>query len=351
MRRSTTETTDEAGIPPGRWRSLIERVGEGLARHRAGSPAVEILLAAVERTADGRFASDEDRVGSVRARRQRAAIRLVEAALGLRLLELGCEIRLEVLGPQGRRCDFLATRGRSTLAIHVKQMPPTGPSRPFSSRERALETISRPVAAALRHRPMTEETWRRLLPELRRFLEHASVGEEQRHLDGRGAEVLSARILGPVPGERLRLIPVGGGEIDARVARLRRLLGRAYGQFLPDHPNLILFGVLAERPTAGSLYALEAALLGTQVERWDRFPRKGQRVAHGRADDGFWHDRRHEQSALAGWFSAASSDPSGPGGWWDRIALSETREAAPELEGVRSWLEALLGPAQQALGL
>jgi len=307
------------------------------------------LLEALDRTASGRDLAATT-VGSRRAERQRAAIRLVEAALGLRLLDLGCRVRLEVLGPQGRRCDFLATRGDRTLAIHVKQMPPASATGRFSGRERSLESIPRPMAAAMRRRPMSEATWRRLSPELQRFLEQASTGEEQRHLDERGREVLSVRMLGPVPGGHLRLVPIGAGELDARVGRYRRLLGRAHGQFLPEHPNLILFGTLVEHPPAESLYALETALLGTQVERWDRYPRRGDRVAHGRADDGFWHGRRHEASRFAGWFSAASTEAAGPGGWWARGGAGVDAETSAD-EPTRRWLEDLLGPGQRPLGI
>mgnify|MGYP001605438885 CR=1 FL=1 len=351
-------------MPDAEWSPLVRRVREGLAGHAGRSAAaVSSLLAALDRTAPGRIRTGDAAAGSIRAERQRAAIRLVEAALGLRLLELGCEFRLEVPGPQGRRCDFLAQRGRRTLAIHVKQMPASVPPRPFSGEERSLESIARPVAVAVRRQAMPKGTWAGLVPEARRFLELASVGEEQRHLDADGREVVSARILGPVPGEHLRLISVGGGELDARVIRCRRLLRRAHGQFLPEHPNLILFGTLAARPPAESLYALETALLGTQVERWDRYPRQGARIAHGRADDGFWHGRRHEQSAFAGWFSATATDAEGPGGWWDRAVLTESGSRSPDDEGardpmdqdeheeVRAWLAALLGPPQRALGM
>lgn len=352
VRRNASESVDGPDMPAVDWRQIVGRVREGLLGHAGESAeAVESLLAGLDRTARGRVETSRAAAGSARAERQRASIRLVEAALGRRLLELGCEFQLEVLGPQGRRCDFLATRGSSSLAIHVKQLPPTIAPPAFSGRERALEAIARPVAVAFRRRPMSDDTWRRILPGLRRFLELASVGEEQRHLDARGAEAVSARILGPVPGETLRLIPVGTGELDARVARVRRLLRRAHGQFLPDHPNLILFGTLAEQPTAESLYALETALLGTQVERWDRFPRKGHRVAYGRADDGFWCGRRHEASRVAGWFSAASADRDRSGGWWDRDALAVSPNADPGQEEVRAWLETLLGPPQRALGL
>ena len=87
------------------------------------------------------------------------------------------------------------------------------------------------------------------------------------------------------------------GPID-RVGHLRKLLIKAHRQFMPRETNVIL---IASGEASGS-DDFEQALLGSHVERWDTHPPMGQRIAHGRAPDGFWTGRRRRDARCAGWF-------------------------------------------------
>ena len=69
--------------------------------------------------------------------------------------------------------------------------------------------------------------------------------------------------------------------------------------------------------------AIEPALLGTPVERWDRFPPRGERVAIGRADDGFWARGRAAGSRVVAWLPI---DGSAPARVWERDPVSEATE-------------------------
>lgn len=83
----------------------------------------------------------------------------------------------------------------------------------------------------------------------------------------------------------------------AQAARAQRLLRKAVTQFMPRSFNVI---VLVGRD-AEQVRAIDQALLGTVVEAWDRFPPRGERVAHGRADDGFWSHGRSNASRAVAW--------------------------------------------------
>jgi len=81
----------------------------------------------------------------------------------------------------------------------------------------------------------------------------------------------------------------------------------------------------------------EVWLLGSHIERWDAFPPRGRRVAHGRAADGFWADRRFHESQLACWFRLdADTDEIRTRLW--------KREAAEDLRPIHALVESLLGP-------
>jgi hypothetical protein len=105
-------------------------------------------------------------------------------------------------------------------------------------------------------------------------------------------------VVAPAPGRHVSLtIGLPSGYID-EAPRMRKLLRRAYRQFMPRAANVILLC----SSQADEHEDFETALLGSHEERWDAHPPEGRRVAHGRADDGFWADRRYGDSRSAGWF-------------------------------------------------
>jgi hypothetical protein len=74
---------------------------------------------------------------------------------------------------------------------------------------------------------------------------------------------------------------------------------RAHEQFMPGGG---LTNVIVVASGHGDdVTDFETALLGSHIERWDQFPPRGRRIAHGRAPDGFWHGRRFHDSAFAAW--------------------------------------------------
>ncbi|MGA0173772.1 MAG: hypothetical protein ACO3NL_09040, partial [Phycisphaerales bacterium] len=298
----------------------IRRVRSTLDRFRGdGSPAnrssVRRLLASLD-ASEAEIASNVDE-----SARQRLEVRFVEACFGARSLVLGCEVEREVPGPEGRTCDFLLRRGGAMLAVHIKRLEAIGevPPPPMTAWERGLETIPLGLVVSVR-RPdrLPDETSRWLSGELRGFLEHARVGEERLFRDDRDRAVAHVRVVGVSDAGRVRIVPASTTDLEARVVRFRRLLRRAYRQFLPDVENLILFGTVRGAADAEARIALADALLGTPMERWDRFPMLGDRVAHGRGTDGFWESKRHAASRLAGWFAAASAAAPEAGRWWLR---------------------------------
>ena len=82
------------------------------------------------------------------------------------------------------------------------------------------------------------------------------------------------------------------------------------------------------------------ALLGSHVERWDAFPPRGKRIAHGRAADGLWHANRYAESTTAGWFEL---DP-GRDGLDVRVVH---RETIPPDAALRETLGAIFGGGER----
>lgn len=324
----------------------MRRTRASLESHRADESVanrstVRRLLRALEASEGESAASVDESV------RQRLEVRFVEATFAARSLERGCEVEREVPGPEGRTCDFLLRRDGVELAVHVKRLEAIGevPPPPLAAWERAIEQMPRGVVASVR-RParVPEAVGRWLSREIRSFLEHAHVGEERLFRDEHDRTVAQVRVVGPSESGRVRIVPASATDLEARVLRFRRLLRRAYRQFLPGVENLILFGSARAAADAEARIALVDALFGTPMERWDRFPPRGDRVAHGRGSDGFWEATRHPESRLAGWFAAQADDAAAPGRWWAR------RDDGPAGPLRRLVIEAI-GPADRVEAL
>lgn len=225
-----------------------------------------------------------------------------EALVARHLLLRGCEVRSEVPTPKGKTCDFEVSLSGQKFYLNVKRLQTQrlgGRRLTISSRLRALERIRRPYVVSVRWREgATDEMMQRLVRSATDFINHARVGDELVVHDDQAMEIGGILILAPWEGTHVTLaIGLPSGFIDETV-RVRKLLRRAYQQFIPRAMNVILIcsSHVADREDVHS------ALLGSHVERWDAFPPRGQRIAHGRADDGFWSAQRHASSRAAGWF-------------------------------------------------
>ncbi|TVQ54822.1 MAG: hypothetical protein EA377_04675 [Phycisphaerales bacterium] len=254
---------------------------------------------------------------------------LAEAMVARHLLLHHCEIRFEVETPAGRECDFEVTRDGAQFYLHVKHLITERPAVErisVPSRLRMLERIERPYIVNVRWHPsITDEQMLYLVREAEQFITHARVGEEAmvRHPKTE-AEIGSLRILAPWEGTHVSLvIGLPSGYVD-HASRMRRLLSRAYQQFMPRAENLILMGTTHPN----DLRTFESALLGAHIERWDRFPARGKRIAYGRDEDGFWHDRRHDQSHLAGWFLLTTAEKQLQSTLWERENMSGDPDAS-----------------------
>ncbi len=234
---------------------------------------------------------------------------LTEAAVACHLWRRGCELEVEVPSRSGRTADFLVTRGAFRFALHVKRWsldPASAATLRVPAAVRQLERIRRPYLAAVQW-PQERRELDRFVAEAGPFLEHASVGDELVVRDAGGRAVGGARILAPWPGDRIALTVGLDAALDDELPRLQRQLRKAHAQFMPGVPNVILL----VGGSAGDERLVDTALLGSHVERWDRFPPRGHRIAHGRAEDGFWSGGRYAQSSAMAW--APWSDAKGLG--------------------------------------
>jgi hypothetical protein len=230
-----------------------------------------------------------------------------EALVARHLLARGCDLRLEIETPGGKACDFEVTVGDELFYLHVKRLDTDRPGRrrlTISSRLRSLERIERPYVVSVRWREgARDRDLQRLVREAGEFIRHARVGEELVVRNREGAEVGGVLIVAPWEGTHVTLvIGLPSGFIDD-APRMQRLMQRAYRQFMPRSDNVILLC-----SSHGEEFDdFRAALLGAHVERWDTYPPRGRRIAHGRADDGFWCERRYVDSRAAGWFRFSRS--------------------------------------------
>lgn len=265
----------------------------------------DLLLDAV---ADGRLTARdrremEHRHDAAPRQARRDAVR-GEIEVLQRFLSLGASVRVEVAVPGGRPIDLVVTLGEVVLAVHVKRLViRTGrtfrPSPAFDS----LRSVPRPylvgVAWQAEDPPSPFE-----IEDMQNFLRSARMGDRHPIRDAGDRLLGSLEVLAPSVNQdpesrpRVELIGISDPDADERVVvRTGRLLRRAYHQFAPGFENVIVLaggGFDAER-------LIDRAILGGHVERWDRLPRVGQRVAHGRDDRGLWTGRRYERSQLVAW--------------------------------------------------
>jgi len=227
-----------------------------------------------------------------------------EVAVARRLLDHGAEIRVEIETPDGRHCDFEVKSDGHVAYLHVKRLRgiSSGRSLRLSPQLRKLESIERGYVVSIWwSEDLGRAGIRKLVDRAGRFIMEAKVGDEMVHRGDDDGELGGCRVLAPSTKKRVTLVyglPQGFHE---RAPRVQRLLRKAYRQFMPGAVNVIL---ICGTDDPDEL-AVETALLGSHVERWDRFPPEGRRIAHGRSDDGFWHGQRCVDSRIAGWFRLA----------------------------------------------
>ncbi|MAC18566.1 MAG: hypothetical protein CMJ23_02615 [Phycisphaerae bacterium] len=265
----------------------------------------DLLLDAV---ADGRLTARdrremEHRHDAAPRQARRDAVR-GEIEVLQRFLNLGASVRVEVAVPGGRPIDLVVTLGDVVLAVHVKRLViRTGRTFRPSPAFDALRSVPRPylvgVAWQAKEPPSPFE-----IEDMQNFLRSARMGDRHPVRDAKDRLLGSLEVLAPSakqdPESRseVDLIGITDPDADERlVERTGRLLRRAYHQFAPGFENVIVLaggGFDAER-------LIDRAILGGHVERWDRLPRVGQRVAHGRDDRGLWTGRHYERSQLVAW--------------------------------------------------
>jgi len=231
-----------------------------------------------------------------------------EAMVARYLLARDCGLRVEVLTPTGRTCDFEVSGGDERFYLHVKRLNTDRPHEKqlaISSHLRYLERIARPYVVSVRFpQELVAKDMQVFVARASEFIQQARVGDEIVIRADDGHELGGCRIVAPWEGAQVSLVVgVPSGFID-EAPRIRRLMRKAYHQFMPGETNVIL--VCSSH--ASDAEDFTNALLGSHVERWDAHPPAGQRVAHGRAEDGFWYGRRFPESTAAGWFHFRPED-------------------------------------------
>ncbi len=253
-------------------------------------------------------------------RPSRRASVIAEIGVSERLLALGARLRVEVPNPEGRSADLEVILGDARFFLHLKRLPDP-PNYSVNEQEtEALETLSifkpleelkRPYRVGLRYsQELTTKDLESIRDELREFLLASRMGDRRIIRDENERELAAAAVIAPSDSGQVELAYGAIDRASAEQERAHRLLRRAYRQFVPGAENVIL--PIGGGPHAGE--TMELALLGTHVERWDRLPRRNQRVAHGRAGDGLWSERHYERSKIAAWLE----DPFADGRSWMR---------------------------------
>jgi hypothetical protein len=284
----------------------------GVSSGRVAGRQIRRLVEALERPVD---------------REDRFLSSIAEAVLARRLLEAGAQLEFESPTADGRHADFRVMVDGLEWFVHVKRVAlPPGTEEPDVLHPELMElaAIPRPVTVAVRSAPLASADDRQdLARALDGFIREASVGDEVLVRADDGRWLGAARLVGSAPGTHAAVRAGADAGWEAAIPRVQRLLRKAYQQFMPGAANAICL----VSDGSAALDAIEQALLGTPVERWDRFPPRGERVAIGRADDGFWSRGRAAGSRVVAWLAV---DGSAPARVWERepVAEASKRERA-----------------------
>lgn len=225
-----------------------------------------------------------------------------EAMVASHLLRHNMPFRFEVRTPNGKHCDFELAVDGERCYLHLKRLTGSPVHRrrtTLSSRLRYLEGIQRPFDVKVRWRDRLNEA------QLQQFVQHASrviqrghVGDEFVIRNDAGEELGGVLIHAPWEGSHVRLSVSAPDGFSDDAPRISKLMRRAARQFMPGGVNVVL--ICGEDVSRQQDF--ETALLGSHIERWDRHPPQGRRIAHGRDADGFWHEDRYNDCQAAGWF-------------------------------------------------
>lgn len=232
-----------------------------------------------------------------------------ELMVAARILDAGCEVEHEAETPSGRHVDFRARKNGVVLNVHVKRAPqPTlrDAEAIVPMAWRVLEKVHRGLVVALAlSRNLHGRAMQAALGEAFAFVEQASVGDELAFRDAEARTAARLRAIAPSPTGFVELVADLSASFDSHVPRFQSTLRKAFAQFMPRSENVIVVC-----GSTGGIEAFATALLGSNIERWDKRPRVGELVAYGRGGDGFWAGSMRNQSRLAVYWTIAKG--SGP---------------------------------------
>ncbi|MBM4008256.1 MAG: hypothetical protein FJ285_01535 [Planctomycetes bacterium] len=247
-----------------------------------------------------------------------------EARLARTLVNAGFDVGSEVPTPTGRACDLVARKNDVLLHFHVKSIEDEHLSVARSMRMprviHALERIERRLEVEIVWRSrLSASSLKALSANFANFLTRASIGDEHSVCGQDGRMQGRCRVRCAHEGPCIRLHVGIADDRAAIIERMDRLMRKARAQFLAGGENII---VLMGEERLQWLFA--QALLGTPIERWDRLPRRGERIAIGRASDGFWKPGRDLTSRIAAWQSIDSTRASSVA-WFRACGTSRVR--------------------------
>ncbi len=229
---------------------------------------------------------------------------MAEALIALRLVRAGFSVEADVPTPNGKSCDFRATRRGESLCVHVKRLLTSVNETPaIPSRLRSAIVCRRKVRAELWWSPELEpSSLARLGRSFNAFLREAAIGESLSVRDAPNIEIGRIRIHRPTT--RQMELRVERADRVRTLDRIERLTLRAFEQCMPRSVNVI--ALVGDHASDWELF--DVALHGTFVERWDRMPNQGERRAYGRDDNGLWTRHRAPWCELAVSLTATTSD-------------------------------------------